>query len=281
MSSEGTETRTSIPVPEAEWLAAAREAAATAAAFIAAQAATRHDLVWEEKSDVDFVSAVDIGAEERIGAVLASRLPTLRVIGEELGPTGDASTGFVAIVDPLDGTTNFLHGYPAYGVSICIAVDGVPRVGVVHDVARGGVFWAVAGHGAWHDDTRLHVSRIHQPSRALIGTGFPFKDMSKAPQYLTHFSAFMPQVAGMRRAGSAALDLCDVAAGRFDAFWELTLAPWDVAAGLLLVREAGGLATDLDGLDAPLAHGPVVAGNPVMHGWVLQQLRTAGTATAG
>jgi fructose-1,6-bisphosphatase/inositol monophosphatase family enzyme len=122
-------------VPEAEWLAAAREAAATAAAFIAAQAATRHDLVWEEKSDVDFVSAVDIGAEERIGAVLASRLPTLRVIGEELGPTGDASTGFVAIVDPLDGTTNFLHGIrrtvlPSASPSMAC------RVGVVHEGAR-------------------------------------------------------------------------------------------------------------------------------------------------
>ena len=233
--------------PESAWLAAARDAAAAAAAFIAERAATRHDLVWEEKSDTDFVSAVDIGAEERIRDILMARLPGLRIVGEELGPDGDTGAGFVAVVDPLDGTTNFLHGFPAYGVSICLAVDGVPRVGVVHDVARGGVYWAVAGHGAWRDATRLHVSTIDRPARALIGTGFPFKDVTHADQYVRQIRALMPLVSGMRRAGSAALDLCDVANGRFDGFWELNLNPWDFAAGILLVQEAGGVVTRLDG----------------------------------
>ena len=262
--------------PETIWLAAAREAAGVAATFIAEQAATRHQLVWEEKTAIDFVSAVDIGAEERIRDILTARLPGIGIVGEELGPAGDTSRGFVAIVDPLDGTTNFLHGFPAYCVSIAIAVDGVPRVGVVHDVARGGVYWAVAGRGAWCDATPLHVSTIDRPARALLGTGFPFKDISRAAQYVAQLSTLMPLVSGVRRAGSAALDLCDVANGRFDGFWELSLAPWDVAAGLLIVREAGGRATDLEGRDAPLEHGSVVASNGVMHEWLVQQLTADG-----
>jgi myo-inositol-1(or 4)-monophosphatase len=210
--------------PDDLWLAAARDAAAVAAAFIAERAATRASLVWEAKTATDFVSEVDIGAEERIRSMLTARIPGLRVIGEELGPEGDASHGLVAIVDPLDGTTNFLHGFPAYGVSIAIAMDGVPRVGVVHDVARGGVYWAVAGRGAFFNDQPIHVSTNDQPERALIGTGLPFKDMTHADLYLRQLRHLMPIVAGMRRAGSAALDLCDVACGRFEGFWELKLA---------------------------------------------------------
>ncbi|MEQ1691732.1 MAG: inositol monophosphatase family protein [Gemmatimonas sp.] len=258
--------------PESVWLSAAREAASVAAAFIAERATSRHELVWEEKTAIDFVSTVDIGSEERIRDILTARLPDIRIVGEELGPAGDTSQGFVAIVDPLDGTTNFLHGFPAYCVSIGIAVDGIPRVAVVHDVARGGVYWAVAGHGAWRDETPIRVSTIDRPARALIGTGFPFKDLTLAAEYVTQLSTLMPLVSGMRRAGAAALDLCDVANGRFEGFWELHLAPWDVAAGLLIVREAGGRATDLEGQDALLTHGPLVASNGIMHEWLLQRL---------
>jgi myo-inositol-1(or 4)-monophosphatase len=261
-----------IPHPLASWLSAARDAAAAAADFITQQAATRSTLHWQEKSAQDFVSAVDVGAEERIRALLLSRIPDLRIIGEELGADGAATDGLVAIVDPLDGTTNFLHGYPAYGVSIAIAVHGVLQVGVVHDVARGGVYWAAAGHGAWHDGAhgtqRLAVSPLTVPARALIGTGIPFKDRTHMAPYLEQLGRLMPAVAGVRRAGSAALDLCDVAAGRFAAFWELRLAPWDFAAGMLLVREAGGQVTDLSGHDAPLDHGPIVAGG-ALHPWLL------------
>lgn len=263
-----------LPPQLASWLAAARDAAQAAATFIAEQATTRTALHWQEKSAQDFVSAVDIGAEERIRARLGEQMPGIRIIGEELGPDGDTMRGLVAIVDPLDGTTNFLHGYPAYAVSIAIAVDGVVQVGVVHDVARGGVFWAVAGHGAWHEHQRLHVATGTVPARALIGTGIPFKDQAHMAPYLTQLARLMPAVAGVRRAGSAALDLCDVAAGRFDAFWELRLAPWDFAAGMLLVREAGGLVTDLAGQDAPLTHGPIVAGG-VLHPWLLQMVTEA------
>ncbi len=259
----------------AHWRAAAIAAAAIAAEFIAERAHTRHDLTWEEKSATDFVSAVDLGAEERITALLTERIPELRVVGEEFDPTGDTAAGLVAIVDPLDGTTNFLHGYPSYGVSICIAVDGAPQVGVVHDVARGGVYVATLGGGAFCDDKPIRVSTIHTPTRALIGTGFPFKSHLEADQYAAQLRALMPLVAGMRRAGAAALDLCDVARGRFEAFWELRLAPWDMAAGILLVREAGGRATLLDGTDVAPAHGPVVASNGVLHQWLLDTLASA------
>lgn len=256
----------------AHWRTSAREAAAEAATFIAERAKTRHAVEWQEKSATDFVSDVDIGAEERINRTLLHRIPEIRLVGEELGPTGDTSHGLVAIVDPLDGTTNFLHGYPAYCVSICIALDGVPLVGVVHDVARGGVYCATAGGGAFIDDEPLRVSSTQTPARALVGTGFPFKSLLDADQFLAQMRTLMPLVAGVRRAGAAALDLCDVARGRLDAFWELTLAPWDIAAGLLIVREAGGRATTLRGTDAPLQHGPVVASNTVLHDWMLEQL---------
>ena len=260
----------------AHWRSAILRAAADAAAFIADKARSRQTIEWREKSPTDFVSDVDIGAEEIIRASLQSAIRELRYVGEELGPGGETETGLVAIVDPLDGTSNFLHGYPAYAVSIGIAVDGVPVAGVVHDVARGGVYSATAGGGAYFNDVPIFVSTNDRPTRALIGTGFPFRSMEGMALYLSQMETLVPQVAGMRRAGSATLDLCDVACGRFDAFWELDLAPWDVAAGILLVREAGGIVTDLAGRPARLGRGPIVAGNAILHPWFLEQLNQRG-----
>jgi myo-inositol-1(or 4)-monophosphatase len=259
----------------ARWLAAATEAAARAAAFIAQQAENRHAIDWQSKSLTDFVSHVDIGAEQRIIECFAELVPELIVIGEELGPSGDPQSGLVAIVDPLDGTTNFLHGYPAYCVSICVAVDGVAQAAVVNDVARGGVYSAVQGGGAFVDGIPLRVSTIDDPARALIGTGFPFKNASHIPDFQRQSGTLMPQTSGLRRAGAAALDLADVARGRFEAFWELELMPWDMAASTLLIREAGGRVTDLDGNEATISRGPIVASNGVMHNWVLEQLSKA------
>jgi len=254
------------------WLAAARSAAATAADFIAHEAQTHRAITWEAKSVTDFVSHVDRGAEERIRERLLAGIPDLRIVGEELSHDGNPEEGLVAIVDPLDGTTNFLHGFPSYGVSICIALDGVPQAAVMHDVARGGVCTATAGDGAFVDGERVRVSTVADPARALIGTGFPFKDVTRADEYLRMMRRLMPVVSGMRRAGSAALDLADVARGRFDAFWELWLNSWDLAAGVLLVREAGGHVTDLEGRDARLAGGTIVASNGVLHDWFLDIL---------
>ena len=253
------------------WLRVAGGAAALATGFIAEASKSRDTIVWEEKSATDFVTRVDLGAEELIRHHFKQEAPEIRVVGEEMGG-GGTEDGLVAIVDPLDGTTNFLHGYPAYAVSICVALDGVPQAAAIYDVARGGIYTATLGGGAFLDDTPIHVSAITTPARALIGTGFPFKDQSFAAQYLAQFATLTPQVAGLRRAGAAALDLCDVARGRFEGFWELLLAPWDLAAGVLIIREAGGKATDLAGNDAPLRAGPIVASNGVMHDWLLSQL---------
>jgi myo-inositol-1(or 4)-monophosphatase len=177
------------------------------------------------------------------------------------------------VVDPLDGTTNFLHGYPAYAVSIAAVLDGMLQAGVVHHVPQGQVYWAARGAGAWCDDHRLRVSPITAPSLALIGTGFPFKDLSRLDEYQRQFARVAAGTAGIRRAGSAALDLADVAAGRFEGFWEQQLSAWDVAAGTLLIREAGGVVTDAEGHELGIAHGSVVAGNPAIHRWLLETIR--------
>jgi myo-inositol-1(or 4)-monophosphatase len=178
-------------------------------------------------------------------------------------------------VDPLDGTTNFLHRYPQYSVSIAGLLGTELIAGVVLNVARGDLFTASATGGAFMNGEAIHVSSESAPSRALIGTGFPFKNPDLLDRYARQFVEINRRTAGIRRAGSAALDLADVACGRFDGFWELVLAPWDVAAGILLVREAGGIVTDVHGTDALPAHNAVVAGNPDIHQWLLATLRTA------
>jgi len=251
------------------------EAARRGAAVIRDATAQRDKLIWETKGRSDFVSEVDKTSEREITDVISRRLPTAIVLGEELSPGAIAGKGIVVIADPLDGTTNFLHGYPEYSVSIAIARDGVLCAGVVLNVARDDEFTARNGGGAFLNGNPIHVSSLREPGRSLIGTGFPFKNIEKLPQYLEQFSLVMRGTAGIRRAGSAALDLSNVACGRFDAFWELVLAPWDVAAGMLMVREAGGIVTDLDGNAAGLNAGAYVAGNPAMHVWLLQTVKRA------
>ena len=258
-----------------ELLDVAIEAARSGARVIRAATDGREKLVWESKGHSDFVSEVDKASEREITATIARRLPGASMLGEELTPTALAGKGIVVIADPLDGTTNFLHGYPEYSVSIAIARDGEVCAGTVLNVARDEEFTARRGAGAFMNGRRIRVSSLREPGRALIGTGFPFKSLEKLPAYVEQFSLVMRGTAGIRRAGSAALDLSNVACGRFDAFWELTLAPWDVAAGLLMVREAGGIVTDLDGNPATVEAGAFVAGNPPMHAWLLQTVRRA------
>jgi myo-inositol-1(or 4)-monophosphatase len=257
-------------------LRAAVEAAYAAAQIITTSAAGITTLAWEEKSPSDFVSDVDRASEEIIAATLAKLAPGARLIGEEASPDLEiAREGTVFVADPLDGTTNFLHGFPAYAVSIAALVDGELRSAVVLDVTRDELFTATLGTGAQLNGAPIFVSKLRDPSRALIGTGFPFKHRDLIAPYIRQLPGVMASTAGIRRAGSAALDLAAVACGRFDAFWELMLAPWDMAAGTLLVREAGGVVTDLDGAPSRVAHGALVCGNPAMHRWLLDHITTS------
>jgi myo-inositol-1(or 4)-monophosphatase len=206
--------------------------------------------------------------------VLLAAEPGGRIVGEELQPEV-VTEGMVWIVDPLDGTTNFLHDFPSYAVSIAGAVDGVLEAAAIVNVPRGETYTASRGGGAWQGERRLAVSDIREPGFALIGTGFPFKDTSRIAEYLRQFSRVARQASGIRRPGAASLDLADVAAGRFDGFWEQQLSAWDIAAGALLIREAGGLVTDLGGRDIGIEHTAVVAGNPAIHAWLIGVLDSA------
>lgn len=251
------------------------EAASAAAAIIRSRAASAATLHWQIKSPADFVTEVDTAAEHAIRDVILARRPDAEVLGEELSPSAVAR-GTTFVVDPLDGTTNFLHGFPVYAVSIGVVQDGRLIAGVIVDVVRDVRYSAVRDAGAWRDGERIQVAGNTEPSRALIGTGFPFKHLAHLEAYQRQFAAIVRTTSGVRRPGSAALDLAAVASGWFDGFWELSLAPWDVAAGVLLVREAGGIVTDLEGHEVTgLSHGPLVAASRALHPWLLTTIQRA------
>ncbi len=261
------------------------------AALVAAERAT--DLIrravrpaasaWGHKGPHDFVTDVDRAAERLIGETLTAAAPHSVVLGEEFTPDLRSDAPITWVVDPLDGTTNFLHGYPMYAVSIAAVVAGEPVAGVVSDVTRGCTYQATAGDGAWCDGRRLRVSALTDPGRALLGTGFPFKAPATAQldAYLEQFRRILPRTSGVRRGGSAALDLAHVAEGRLDGFWEFGLSAWDIAAGMLLVREAGGRVTDFAGRPLPVAAGNVVAGGPAVHAWLLGMLVPGAAGATG
>ena len=250
----------------------ARAAAEAASGYLRGVERPRDPAEWIRKGARDFVTEVDRTAERMIAEVLLAADPGARLVGEELA-TELVSDGLVWIVDPLDGTTNFLHGVPAYAVSIAAAVDGVLEAGVEVHVPHSETYAARRGGGAWLGERRLEVSTIADPAVALIGTGFPFRETDRLDTYLEQFRRVAARTSGVRRPGSAALDLADVAAGRVEAFWEQRLSAWDIAAGTLIVREAGGLVTDFTGRDVGVEHTGIVAGNPAMHPWLLELLR--------
>lgn len=221
----------------------------------------------EEKGPGDYVSEVDREAQDAALAIILARHPDHLILAEEdaeeIGAPQATATGSTPlwIVDPLDGTANYLHGHPMSCVSVALAVDGEPIVGVVVQPETGERWWAVAGHGAWKNGRPIRVSTVTRFDRALIGTGFPFKFREKIPAYVMQLGRVLQVTAGVRRAGSAALDLCYLAQGSIDAFWELVLHPWDFAAGFLILREAGGVATRLDGSKMTLESGSWLAAN--------------------
>lgn len=260
----------------ASLLAIALEGAREAAAFIRSAAPGVRKIAWQEKSATDFVSEVDLGAEQRIIAAVRRYLPEAGILAEESATTISPERqreGVVFVIDPLDGTTNFLHGYPEYAVSIGVLRDGALAAAVVIDVPGNEEFTATVGGGAFLNGERISVSTTINPQRALIGTGFPFKNPADIAPYQAQMSRVMAGVSGVRRPGAAAIDLASVACGRFDAFWESMLSPWDIAAGILLVQEAGGIVTDASGGEIAVGNTGLVAGNITMHEWLLRTIR--------
>jgi len=250
----------------------AQAAAERAAAYIRQTKPLENPADWTRKGENDFVTIVDREAERLVSETLLAGGPGSTVIGEELSP-GARTQGLAWVVDPLDGTTNFLHGYPQYAVSVGVLENATLVAGAVVDVPRATTYTATRGGGAWCNGTRLAVSRRSNAQESLIGTGFPFRTLHLMPAYLKQFVAISAATSGIRRAGAASLDLVDVAAGRLDAFWELDLSPWDVAAGTLMIREAGGVVSDTSGSDDVVRQGPIVAGNPALHPWLLGIVR--------
>lgn len=220
-------------------------------------------LTIEQKAQNDFVSEVDRIAEQAIIQVLKEAYPQHSILAEESGLTESKSqSDHQWIIDPLDGTTNFLHGFPQYCVSIALAVKGVVQHGVIFDPVRNDLFTTSKGAGAFLNDRRIRVSRTLALKDALLGTGFPYKEFAQFDRYLAMFKDLTQKSAGIRRPGAAALDLAYVACGRYDGFWEMGLNPWDVAAGGLLVQEAGGLVADFKGEANWLNDGTIVCGTP-------------------
>lgn len=226
-----------------------------------------------EKSANDFVTEVDQRAEQEIIQAIRKSFPDHGILAEESG-SHDGKDEYQWIIDPLDGTTNFLHGMPHFSISIALTHRGRLEAGLVFDPVKDEMFVASRGSGAMLNDRRIRVSKRKSLKGALLGTGFPFREEQDLDLYLKTFKAMVPGTAGIRRPGSAALDLAYVAAGRFDGFWEFDLNPWDMAAGIILIREAGGLVTDFGGETNYMKSGNVVASNLKLQSVMLDRLKS-------
>ncbi len=249
------------------------KAARQAGAIINRAALDLEVLKVGSKGPNDYVSEVDRAAEHAIISTLLEAYPGHGILAEESGREhGARHSEYIWIIDPLDGTTNFLHGLPVYAVSIALAHRGQVQQAVVYDPTRNDLYFASKGRGAFCNDRRLRVSKRLRLSESLIGTGFPFRKGDNFKRYLKMFEEVMHSCAGLRRPGAAALDLCYVAAGHYDGFFETGLSPWDVAAGSLIVTEAGGLIGNFTGESDYLYQREVVAGNPKVYGQLVQML---------
>lgn len=233
----------------------------------------------QEKGTNDFVSEIDREAERIIADTILDAYPDHAFLGEEGGRRGESSHRW--IVDPLDGTTNYLHGLPWYAVSIGYEVEGRLSAAVVYLPESDELFTAARGHGAQLNNRRIRVSPRTNLKGALLATGFPFRHFDQLDQYLSTLGEVISQTSGVRRAGAAALDLAYVAAGRFDGFWEMGLNPWDIAAGVLLIEEAGGLVSDFHGGHRYMESGNIVAANPKIFRAILSVLGSRRTAGSG
>jgi myo-inositol-1(or 4)-monophosphatase len=227
------------------------------------------------KGPANFVTAADRRAEEVLREELTQARPGYSFLGEEGGRHAGPDKTHTWIVDPLDGTSNFLHGIPHFAISIALEREGTIVAGLIYNPANDDLFTAERGKGAFLNDHRLRVAGRRRLAEAVVVCGMPHLGRGDLALGLKEIAAVQGKVAGLRRFGAAALDLAWVAAGRFDAYWERDLSPWDMAAGVILVREAGGYATDLDGGESPWVAGDIAAGNETMHRELLHLLKTA------
>ena len=228
-------------------------------------------LTIKSKNYNDFVSEVDVAAERAIIDTLKDTYPSHGFLGEESG-SSEHQSDFIWIIDPLDGTTNFLHNFPQYCVSIALQHKGEITQAVIYEPNRNDLYTATKGRGAFLNDKRIRVSKCDKLQQSLIGTGFPFRDFKHLDTYLSMFKSMLQKTSGIRRPGSAALDLAYVANGSLDAFWEIGLSPWDIAAGALLVQEAGGIISNLNGKDGWLESGNVLAASPKIYDAMVETL---------
>ena len=240
-------------------------AARAAGDLIISHADSIESLEISSKGLNDFVSEVDKKAEQVIVDILLNAYPNHAILGEEGGHQGRLDGEFTWVIDPLDGTTNFLHGFPQFAVSIALLHKSRIECGVIYDPVRQELFAALREGGATLNNRRLRVTQRKSFAGALLGTGLPVKDQNYNDAYFGMLRALMKDSAGIRRGGAAALDLAWVACGRIDGFWEIGLQPWDIAAGVLLIQESGGIVTDFEGSDGYMANGDILTGNPTLH----------------
>ena len=233
------------------------------------------ELQVAKKAPADFVSAADLRAEQTLFEALSKARPGYSFLGEERGMIEGTDKTHTWIVDPLDGTTNFLHAIPHFAINIALQREGAIVAAVTYNPASNELFWAEKGKGCYVNDKRLRVAARTRLDEAVLATGIPFMGHGQHARFLKELHQITQRVAGVRRFGAAALDLAGVAAGRFDGYWERDLKPWDLAAGTLLVAEAGGKVTDADGGDDVLTKGSVCAGNLELHPQLLDRLRAA------
>jgi myo-inositol-1(or 4)-monophosphatase len=233
------------------------------------------ELQVARKAPADFVSAADLKAEETLFEALSKARPGYSFLGEERGLIEGTDKTHTWIVDPLDGTTNFLHAIPHFAINIALQREGAVVAAVTYNPISNELFWAEKGKGCYVNDKRLRVAARTRLDECVLATGIPFLGHGQHARFLKELHGISQRVAGVRRFGSAALDLAWVAAGRYDGYWERDLKPWDLAAGLLLVSEAGGKVTDADGGEDMLAQGSILAGNLDVHPLVLERLRAA------
>ena len=262
-----------MPSPDPQYLSTATEIVLKAGAIQMARRGTGFRV--DKKSTIDLVTEVDLECERMCRAIIAERFPEHDVLGEELSPDAQASAAspFRWVYDPLDGTTNYAHGLPIFCSSLALEIDARGEVAAIFDPTRGELFTAERGVGAFLNGERLTTSTTAGLIDALLVTGFPYDVHKQSADLVSLFGAFLSKARAVRRLGSAALDLCYVAAGRFDGFWEQHLKPWDVAAGALIVTEAGGSITGMDGsaFDPHAAH--LVASNGHLHAELLNVIR--------